>query len=67
MAEQNINLPDNCEKARELHLKLVEEIQSTYCYYMKMLNFPPECQIPPSKMQILEFRFFLIFLIKRIK
>ena len=29
MVEQNINLPDNCEKARELYLKLVEEIQST--------------------------------------
>ena len=28
MAEQNINLPDNCEKARELYLKLVEEIES---------------------------------------
>ena len=26
MAEQNINLPDNCEKARELYLKLAEEI-----------------------------------------
>ena len=48
MAEQNINLPDNCEKARELYLKLVEEIQSTY-YYMKMLNFPPESN-PLSKM-----------------
>ena len=33
-----------------------------------MLNFPPECQIPPSKMQILEIRFFfLISLIKRVK
>ena len=28
MAEQNINLPDNCEKARELYLKLVKEIES---------------------------------------
>ena len=23
-----------------------------------MLNFPPECQIPPNKMQILEIRLF---------
>ena len=66
MAEQNSNLPDNYKKARELYLKLVEEIQSTY-YYVKMLNFPPECQIPLGKMQMLEILFFLIFFIKRIK
>ena len=29
MVEQSINLPDNCAKARELYLKLVEEIEST--------------------------------------
>ena len=29
MVEQNINLPDNYAKARELYLKLVEEIEST--------------------------------------